>query len=98
MAVDRIDGEPATRRVAISTSGSSAHPKPSGQRICKAIGAEKVKVAAAMSEAISPQPSSLASRYVPSAASKNAIDAVKPKLAATGSSNASRVNGLKGAD
>ena len=79
----------------------AANPKDAGALVALArIEAEYKHNDAAIklaSEAISLHRSSLASRYVPIAARKKAIDAEKPKLAATGSSNASSVNGLNGA-
>ena len=58
------------------------------------MGAEKVKMAAATSDAVTLRPSSRAKRNAPSAARKKAIDAVYVKLAAVGSSSAIQVKGL----
>ena len=82
------------RRMASIRNGKSAQAKPSGQRICRAMGAAKVKIAAAMSDASSLRPSSRANRNVPRAAMKNAIDAVKVKLVAVGRISAIQVKGL----
>src|SRR5258706_8632427 len=92
-AAARTDGWRTTRRVARRMNGRSTHEDPTAQRMKKEMALAYIQAAAAKSETLWRQPSSRASRYAPSAATKNAIAAENVRPCAIGSRHASSVNG-----